>query len=158
MPAAVHTGGATHTLKGIYARTADGLQAVAVARARNAANALKLLFGSLSAALSSDSAIGRINSSSAQSITTRAASVTATGGQEPYSYLWSNVSVASGTWGINSPTSDTTTFTGGAASPGDVLSATFHCVVTDGAGQTVTTGAVTATVTNISSGGGGPLP
>jgi hypothetical protein len=162
MVAAVHSGGVTHTLKAISFRDAGAaLQPVAVGMLRNAANALKLFIGSLTATLDTDDVGGRVNTSATVAISTQSVMVTADGGAAPYTYLWSMTGSSGGTWSVDAPTSATTRFTGGNCGPGDSLTATFHCVVTDAVGNTVTTGVVTATVRNIGyniSGGGGPLP
>lgn len=162
MVASVHSGGTTHTLRAASFRdAANMLQPAAVGMVRNAAAALKLFFGSLSAALSTDTVGGRANSSLSVAIQTRSVDAIPSGGAEPYSYLWARTDAAPGTWTIGSATAGTTTFTGGNCGPGESLSATFHCTVTDAAGNTAVTGTVTATVSNIgwnATSGGGPLP
>lgn len=162
MVASVHSGGVTHTLKAISFRDASNtLRAVAVGQIRNAANALKLFTGSLSVSLSENTVGGRVNSGLSVAIQTHSVSVIPDGGAEPYTYLWALTGSSGGTWSITSATSDTTTFWGGNCGPGDSFNATFHCTVTDAAGNVAVTGTVTATVSNIGfnvSGGGGPLP
>jgi hypothetical protein len=161
MVASVHTGGVTHTLKAISFRDGSNtLRSVAVGMVRNAANVLKLFTGSLSVSLSTDAVGGRVNSGLSVAIQTRSVTVTPDGGAGSYTYLWAQTG-GTGTWSITSPSADTTTFWGGNCGPGESLSATFHCTVTDAAGNVAVTGTVTATVSNIGfniSGGGGPLP
>jgi hypothetical protein len=159
MVASVHSGGTTHTLAAVSFRDADNiLRRVAVGKIRNAANVLKLFIGSLTASLSRDTVFGKVNTSLSVPIQTQSVQAIPDGGAEPDSYLWVQTG-GSGTWTINSPVSDMTVFTGGNCGPGEVLSATFHCTVTDAAGNSVTTSNVTATVSNIGATfGEGPLP
>jgi hypothetical protein len=161
MVASAHYSGATHTLARISVRDAANiLQRVAVGQVRNASNVLKLFTGSLSVSLSTDEVGGSVNTGRTVAIQTQSVEAIPDGGAEPYSYLWAQTG-GTGTWAIASPTSAITNFTGGNCGPGDSLSATFHCTVTDSAGNSAVTGTVTATVTNIGfnvTGGGGPLP
>jgi hypothetical protein len=162
MVASVHSGGVTHTLAAISFRDASNmLRAVAVGQVRNAAGLLKLFTGSLSVSLSSEEVAGRVNSGLSVAIQTFSVDAIPDGGAAPYDCLWTRTDSNPGTWTINSPTSPTTNFTGGNAGPGDTLTATFHCTVTDSAGNTAVTSDVTATVRNIGfniTGGGGALP
>jgi hypothetical protein len=161
MVASVHSGGTTHTLKAISFRDGSGaLRDVAVGMVRNAANALKLFTGSLSVSLSTDEVGGRVNSGLSVAIQTQSVTAIPDGGAGPYSYLWAQTG-GTGTWSITSPTAASTTFWGGNCGPDESLTATFHCTVTDAAGNVAVTATVTATVSNIGfniSGGGGPLP
>jgi hypothetical protein len=160
--ASVRSGGVTHTLAAISFRDAGGvLRSVAVGQIRNAANVLKRFTSSLSVGLSSSDVHGKVNSGSSVTIQTQVVQAIPDGGAGAYSYLWALTGSSGGTWVINSASSNTTTFSGGPCGPGDFFTATFHCTVTDAAGNTAVTGTVTATVTNIGyniSGGGGPLP
>lgn len=161
MSVSVHTGGATHAASVSFRDASASLQRVAVGMVRNVANALKLFTSSLSVALSSDVAFGKVNSALSVPVTTRTVDVTPTGGAGPYSYAWAMVSSTGGTWSASAPTGPTTSFTGGTLAPGDTLSSVWHCTVTDSAGNVSVSDTVTATVTNIGfsiSGGGGPLP
>lgn len=162
MVASIRTGGVTHTLKAISFRDAAGtLRAVAVGQVRNAANVLKLFTSSLSVDLSTDDVGGHVNSGLSVAIQSQPVTALPDGGAAPYTYLWSLISAGGGTWSINAPNSATTTFTGGNCGPGSGLTGTFHCTVTDAAGNVAVTAVVTVTVSNIGfniSGGGGPLP
>lgn len=86
-----------------------------------------------------------IHSAGLLAVPTSAATVTATGGAEPYTYAWSLVSDdgAGGTWSAIAPTSATTPFLASAVAPGTGSSAIFSCTVTDARGATasVTVGA-----------------
>lgn len=162
MSASVHSGGATHAIQAISVRDSDNvLRSVAVGRARNAAGALKLFFGSLAVSLDTDTVFGKVNSGLDVAIQTQPVTASPAGGAEPYSYEWTLVSSGGGTWAIGSPNAATTAFSGGNCGPGEGLTATFHCTVTDSAGNVVTSDTVEASVNNIGfnvSGGGGPLP
>ena len=69
--------------------------------------------------------------------TTGTATVTASDGASPYTYAWSFQSGGSGIT-INSPSADATTFTASALSPGETVSGTAQCVVTDAVGHQAT--------------------
>lgn len=68
-------------------------------------------------------------------VTTQPATATASGGTEPYSYLWSTVT-SDGAWVITSPNSRTTSFRRSALSEAQTSTATFKCTVTDARGRT----------------------
>jgi hypothetical protein len=78
-------------------------------------------------------------SSSVVPMTTGTATVTASGGQPPYSYAWSFVWTSNtdgATESTNSPTSAATSFTASGMSPGNTDTGNGQCVVTDAFGQT----------------------
>jgi hypothetical protein len=81
-------------------------------------------------------------------ITTAAATATVTGGTGPYAYAWSAViGGGSGVWTINSPSSQTTTFTCTDTGLGDFASQDFICTVTDSASAVAESNTLTANAT-----------
>lgn len=171
MTVSVHVGGATKTLAAISFRDTDNvLRSVSLAKVRNASNASKVLFSALTSGgggsgggvdLSTDSVGGHVNTGISVAIQTSEVTAIPSGGVEPYTYLWVRTDANPGTWSITAATSATTRFFGGNCGPGDELDATFHCTVTDAAGNSAVSDTVSAHVGNIGfnvSGGGGPLP
>jgi hypothetical protein len=88
----------------------------------------------LTAAVNPSVVTGAISRPGIATIPTNEATVTAAGGTEPYTYLWT---AAEGAMTAVSPTAATTRFTG-QAEGGDSASDTFTCTVTDAKAQTAT--------------------
>jgi hypothetical protein len=168
MTISVHVAGATKAVAAAAFRDADNVsRVVALGKIRDAGNVSRTIFsalasaGSGSIALSTTSVFGHVNTGISVAVQTGEVTATPSGGVEPYTYLWTRTDSALGTWSITAPTSPATRFFGGNCGPGDALNATFHCTVTDAAGNTAVSGDVAAYVSNIGfnvSGGGGPLP
>lgn len=68
-------------------------------------------------------------------VTTQATTATGSGGTEPYTYLWSEVT-SDGAWTITAPSSRTTSFRATSLAENDTRSGTFKCTVTDARGRT----------------------
>lgn len=70
------------------------------------------------------------------SVTTPAVTVTASGGNAPYTYAWTRTTDGDQALSANTPSGASTTFTGSIAFLGSFLQDTFRCRVTDSVGAT----------------------
>ena len=135
------------------------LQIVGNVWLRDKANALKLVYsstatGAFTVSASPLTAFGGRTGGAGLTITSEEVGVTITGGAAPYTYAWSLVSAASGTWAIQSATSDRTRFTCSGVPVGDSYIATFKCTVTDARGVSSVSADVEVTCTNYGDLGG----
>lgn len=117
---------------------------------RDGANILRVVWSAMSAGLSAAYVEGAVASSSAEPITTNSVTAIPEGGTGPFTYAWA--AVGTNGWTIGSPTSATTSFTSPATSPGVTKEAMFKCTISGPSGSAVTEH-VTASVTNLGSGG-----
>lgn len=138
-----------------------GSSKTAVAGHIRQSGTLKTFFAELAVALSAAVVRGTANSSG--TVTVGSASVTAnvTGGTGTLTYSWTRTAPDAQVWTIANPSSPTTYFYT-SCSAASSFTATFHCTVTDGLGQTVVSSDVEADCANNYfggvGGGGGPYP
>lgn len=131
------------TIAGIRMRDAGNvLRTVALARIRDAAGTLRTFYSALSATASPTFCSGVGDSPSAIDVTTQATTATPAGGVAPYTYAWSRTG---GDTDVNAlgPTAQTTGFQVSNINPSEEKEATFICTITDAAGSTAVTNAVT---------------
>lgn len=126
---------------------ANALRTVDSAFMRDSNNALKQWLSLFTVSVEPASLSSRANSATTVSVTTRAATATAEGAVGTVSYLWSRTDGGAHPWTINSPNSASTTFTTSVA-PEVAETATFQCVVSDGAGHSGAD-SVTASAVNL---------
>lgn len=155
MKIALRNGGATKPVVGFHFRVGGATKVVERAWLRTG-GVLKQFYGGFSVGLSADEVDGFSAGGGSVPTTTNAVTATPTGGIGTLSYLWTRTDGDPHAWTINSPTSQATTFTTLCAALDEHV-ATFICTVTDQAGQSVPSDAVTADCRNDYS-SGGPLP
>lgn len=157
MTMSLHTGGATKDVTGIAVRVGGALKTVTEGWVRTG-GVLKQFYGQLAISLNRTSVIGRGNSAGTTTIVSATVTATPTGAIGAVSYSWVRTAADGHSWTITNPTGATTAFQTAAAANED-WSATFTCTITDSAGQTITSGTVTADcANNYFGGGGGPYP
>lgn len=86
---------------------------------------------------------GTVDSGASTTAVTNAATVSVTGGKPPYTYAWDG----DATLAIDAPTSATTTFSA-AVGPSESSAGAYSCTVTDAAGHTTESNAISASVEN----------
>lgn len=152
MTAATNVGGVSKNITAIETRVGGALKNVTEGWLRGG-GALKQFFVVLAASLSTNSVIGRGNSAAAVNVTTGSVTATMQGAVGTVTYAWTRTAADAHAWTIDAPSSATTTFST-LADQGEQWDATFVCTMTDQAGQSITTSAVSADAANIYYGGG----
>jgi hypothetical protein len=143
----------------INLRDAGGaLRTAGTIRQRDAVNVLKLIYsaaggGSFVVAAAPLAAFGA-RAGGGTTVTSEQVVATVTGGLAPYSYAWSVISAPSGTWTIQSPVSDRTSFVCAGVPDNDSYVANFKCTVTDSRGIAQDSATVEVTCSNYGDLGG----
>jgi hypothetical protein len=140
-------------IAGISIRDADNvLRTVSSAYLRTAAGTLRKFFGSMSAVAAPATKRAFGNSTGTLDITVSPVEATVTGGAAPFTYLWERTDAGGESWTITVPTGAITGFTAEDVPPGETITATFKCTVTDAATTEAETNEVTATAVNLGGG------
>lgn len=151
---ALHKGGATINAAKIHVRKAGTTLNAVAGHIRQ--DTLKTFFEELGVSLDAHFVSGSGNSAGTISVSSSTITATVAGGTGTLSYLWARTDSDPQAWTIANPNSASTYFITSCAANAD-YSATFHCTVTDGLGQTVTSSTVSAHCANDYFGGsGGP--
>lgn len=143
----------------IRVRDGSGSAQIARVRVRDASNALaeigvvrvrdgsglSVVFDTFSATVAPRSVYGYGYSKVPVTVSTTVTTVTPKGGVPPYTYAWSG---SGAPWSIGSTTAQSTFFRRSGVGAGDSYNGTFTCVVTDAAGNSVSTPSVSANVSN----------
>lgn len=155
MTLALHKSGSTLNAAKVHVRKA-GTTLAAVAGHIRQGGALKTFFEELGVSL--DKAIVRGTANSAGTVSVISGDVTAvvSGGTGTLTYAWTRTDSDTQPWTIGAPSGAETYFYT-SCSANTSHSATFHCTVTDGLGQTVVSTSINAVCSNDYFGGsGGP--
>jgi hypothetical protein len=107
----------------------------------------RIVYQAFAVVITPDPAQGEENTTPVETITTETVFAVPVDGTAPFTYAWEFVSSPDyAEWDINTPTTQSTTFTANDVYPGTV-SATFMCTVTDTNGL-IATDMITVTATN----------
>lgn len=152
MTGAVHLVAGTKALTVGKVRLSGGLKTI-VAGFKRTSDGLQQIYATIAVKLSSSAVMGRGNSAASLPVTSDPVTAAVQGAVGTITYAWSRTDSGTQPWTIDDPTSATTTFTTTCAQSTE-FTATFICTVSDQAGQSIASSAVTADCANIYYGGG----